>query len=269
MGLGTYTDIPMHVDAATRILTMRLLNGYMTIDHLFDRLAVESVLYQIFLVTTGLWTQPPGEDYDFDAEFWHRAEGLLDRSTFFPGRSTSFNSPVLGVPVSLFRLALTLRQQYRTGFAPDMDALRHIRDEVEDCEVVLLCKQDAESQMENETLTDEEVYYRDSRCLYTLIVSLLLEQLSRCDISTGPPLPESSDSWQVRRAIRILRRHAHADGWSRCFIGNWPVYTLGVFMRAPEDQEVIRADLQRRWELTKFAQVHRFRGDLETIWAQR
>ncbi|KAL2106246.1 hypothetical protein VUR80DRAFT_6998 [Thermomyces stellatus] len=34
------------------------------------------------------------------------AEDLLERATFFPGRSTSFNSLVLGVPVTFFRLTL-------------------------------------------------------------------------------------------------------------------------------------------------------------------
>lgn len=267
MGMGTYTDIPMHVHAATRILTLRLLSRDRTIEHLFDRLAVESVLYQMFLVTTGLWSRPPEEGSHFDAEFWLRAEELLDRSTIFPGRSTSFNSPVLGVPVSLFRLSLTLRQQYRADAPPDMNVLRRIRDEVEDHEALLLCES-TDSPNEEDIWRSKEVYYRDTKYLYTLIVSLLFEQLSRHD-GTPVRLPEPGDSWQVRRAIGILRRYEHADGWSRSFIGNWPVYTLGLFAESLEDRQFIQNDLQRRWDLTKFAQPFRFREDLEAIWAER
>lgn len=269
MGWGTYTDIPMHLNAATRILTLRLLDRSITIDHLFDRLAVESVLYQIFLVTTGLWTQSARSDYNFDPEFWGRCESLLDRLTFFPGRSTSFNSPVLGVPASLFRLALTLRAQYRCHNDADPEMLHRMRGEVEDFEASLLCELDPRRQAANNDLTREEVYYRDAGCLYGIIVSLLFDQLRRLGVGVGTPQAEPRETWQVRKAIQILRRHENVDGWSRCYIGNWPVYTLGFFMSSAEDQRVIRAELQRRWELTNFAQVSRFLQDVEKTWAER
>lgn len=115
----------------------------------------------------------------------------------------------------------------------------------------------------------EDIYYRDASCLFGIIISLLFEQLCRPHVGAGPLLPEPSESWQVGEAMRILRRHEHAEGWSRCFIGNWPVYTLGLFMKSPNDQEVVRNDLQQRLGLTGFSQVCRFQGDLEQIWASR
>ncbi|KAM0282488.1 hypothetical protein ACHAQH_003002 [Verticillium albo-atrum] len=269
MGVGTYDDIPIHVNAAIRIIKMRLLDRHETVVRLFDRLAVESVLYQLFLVTTGLWTQKAEVDYDFDAEFWPRAEDLLDRSPIFPGQSMSLNSPVLGVPISLFRLSLMLRQQYGSGLPPDSEMLRRIRSEVEDCEALLLCDQAAGSRAADEQSTEEEGYSRDACCLFGIIVSLLFEQLCQAGIGTGPLVPEPSESWQINKAVRILRRHDHAVGWTRCFFGNWPVYTLGFFLTSPADQDLVRNDLQRRWDMSGFTQVCRFQGDLEDTWALR
>ncbi|CRK27900.1 hypothetical protein BN1723_014046, partial [Verticillium longisporum] len=268
MGIGTYTDIPMHVNAAIRIIKTRLLDRHKTVHRLFDRLAVESVLYQIFLATTGLWTQEAEAEHKFDAVFWARAEDFLDRSTIFPGQPISLNSPVLGVPISLFRLSFMLRKQYGSGLALDSEMLSRIRDEVAECEALLLCVRTAESSTCEEGST-EDMYYKDASCLFGIIISLLFEQLCRPHIGAGPLLPEPSESWQVDKAMRILRRHEHAEGWSRCFIGNWPVYTLGLFMKSHNDQEVIRNDLQQRWSLTGFSQVCRFQGDLEHIWASR
>lgn len=144
VGIGTYTDIPMHVNAAIRIIKTRLLDRHKTVHRLFDRVAVKSVLYQIFLATTGLWTQEAEAEYKFDAVFWTRAEDFLDRSTIFPGQPISLNSPVLGVPISLFRLSFMLQKQYGSGLALDSAMLSRIRDEVAECEALLLCVRTAD-----------------------------------------------------------------------------------------------------------------------------
>lgn len=269
MGGDTYTDIPRHVNAATRILAMRLFNRSLSIKRLFDRLAVESVLYQIFLVTTGLWSDATGLDYDFDLGFWIQAEKLLDQSQFFPGRSTSLNSPVLGVPVSLFRLAVSLRQQYQHLLPRDPVVFEEIRVEVEAWEAALLCNHLINFSAEEKRPNMQEKYYRDACYLYAIIASVLFEQLSMYKSNIGPDPLEWGDSWQVRKALLILQEHQNDVGWYRCFIGNWPVYTLGFLLSSAEDKELIRVDLQRRWNVQKFAQVNRFKCDLEKTWAAR
>ncbi|KAH7122081.1 hypothetical protein B0J13DRAFT_156198 [Dactylonectria estremocensis] len=268
MGYGTNADIPRHVTAAKRILTLRLFSRPLSIDRLFDRLAVESVLYQIFLVSTGLWSDSDGIDCDFDTEFWTRAEQLLDRSSFFPGQSMSFNSPVLGIPVSLFRLAISLRQQYRVPFTQERTAvLERVRSEVEVWEVALLCDQELKLSPD-ERPNGQERYYRDAAYLYAIIVSMLLEQLEQNETTGSAPVA-SGESWQVRKAVQILRGHQYDEGWTKCYIGCWPVYTLGFFMSSPEDIELIRSEFQRRWDLTGFSQVSRFSRDLENTWFAR
>lgn len=274
MGLGTYSDIPIHVNAAIRILTMRLLRNGGTIRHPFDRTAVESVLYQIFLVSTGLWSEPAGTVYAFNTDFWSQADDLLERSTFFPGKSVSFNSPVLGVPTSLFRLALTLRQQFGSGAPVDEDVMREAKGEVDDWEAALLADEFSVVERspggEEEDIAADEAQEicKDAERLYAIIVSLLYEQLTHRDVSESPPLPDSK-AWQVKKALRILERRKDDTAWSRCYIGNWPVYTIGFFMDCLEEQEAVRHDMQRRWEEIGFAQIARFRNDLESVWAQR
>lgn len=269
MGCGTYLDIPRHLNAATNIITLRFFHRPTGIDRLFDILAVESVLYHIFHVMTGLWSDLAEPDYQFNIDFWTQAETILNRSTFFPRASRSLNSPVLGVPASLFRLALLLRQQCRKSFVIDTTELENMKNEILGWEISVLCEQELQSASESNTGESDiqEEYYRDASTLYTIIVSLLQKEMPRKE--PGPPLEVASNSWEVRKAIQILKKYEQDDGWARCFIGNWPTYTLGFFMSATEDKQVIQADMQRRWDLTKLAQITRFSSDLETTWMSR
>lgn len=269
MGRGTLADIPQHVNAAVRILRLRLLGRPQSISRPFDRLAVESVLYQIFLVTTGSWSEPIELDDQFDSEFWLQAEMLLDRSTLFPNRSMSFNSPVLGIPFTLFKLALAIKQLYQHPSGLDPHVLEQYRTELGNWEAAVLLDQDLDCLGVDETLNRAHQIYKDATYLYILNASMLIEQLSIAKPTIGPPQVHPVSSWQVIKAREILRGHQHDGEWARCFIGNWPVYTLGFFMSTCDDIEIIRSDLQSRWELMKFSQIARFREDLEQTWARR
>ncbi|KAK4937832.1 hypothetical protein LTR10_021635 [Elasticomyces elasticus] len=269
MGRGTYTDIPRHVNAAIRILSLRLMSHDESISKPFDRLAVESVLYQIFLVTMGSWSDPIELDYHFNAQFWLQAERLLTLSTLFPDRSMSFNSPVLGLPLGLFKLALSIKQLYQSPFRSDPETLEQFRSELENWEGAVLSDQDLDPLSADEERNDAHRYYRDAAYLYILTASMLIEQLSDLEEKTGPPEAAPSDCWQVRKVCQLLRAHRDDDEWARCFIGNWPVYTLGFFMQKPEDMRLVWEDLLKRWNLTKFGQVARFRKDVENTWARR
>lgn len=269
-GSSSYSEIPQHLGAAARIIAFRLLTEGAVVRCLFDRLAVESVLYQIFLVTTGLWSKDGGFPYQFDPGFWDRAEKLLERSNFFPASSTSFNSPVLGVPVPLFRLTLSLSQLClgRTVLQPA--DLENLRSEVETWELALFAWGEAESSdMDEHTDGGQEAYYRDTSRLFATIASVMLEHITRCGSRAGLPRVNSSSSWQVRMALGLLSRRHGDDGWFASYLGNWPVYALGFFLDEPEERKVVRRELERRWDLTRFTQIMRFLGDLEKAWAER
>ncbi|RSM08356.1 hypothetical protein CDV31_008168 [Fusarium ambrosium] len=270
LGWGTANDIPRHVSAATRIVTLRLLNRPESMPRLFDRLAIESVVYQTFLVTTGLWSDRSELSYDFNPDFWDGAEKLLERSVLFPGNPRALNSPVLGVPLSLFRLVLLLRQCYRVGFSLDSTTLQQLRNEVSSWEEQLLYDEDFRPRFDDqERLSHRETCLRDEIYLYVTLSSLLLEQISRGEISAGLPLAVPENSWQIQMAVQVLENHQNDQVWTKCYLGDWPIYSLGLFMSSTEHKRLVRSELQRRWECTKTAMVTRFERDLEAIWAAR
>lgn len=267
MGLGTYTDIPRHVVAATRILSMRLFSSRGAIGRLFDKVAVESVLYQIFLVTTGYWSDGIRLDYDFDAAFWDRAQALLEQSVFFPGQTT-LDSPVLGVPAHLFRLVIDLREHFRSP--PSDAALRDLAARVEPWEAFLLLREDAESSPGAAPAPDRDRLNRDSTYLYAAIASMLAERLAggggegAADDLVRPVEPGRADCWQAEKALAVMRQHAGDLRWFECYIGIWPVYTLGYLVDSADGLRLVMADLRTRWDQTRLSIVARYINDLET-----
>ncbi|KAF1968917.1 hypothetical protein BU23DRAFT_255576 [Bimuria novae-zelandiae CBS 107.79] len=291
IGRGTYFDIPRHLNAAMRVLALRLFRQTPTISTPFDRLAVESVFYQIFLASTGLWSDEETNhrlDYNFDLDFWLRAERLLDQSRVFPGQSNAMNSPVLGVPVSLFRLALTLKQMYQGVVSYDQRTLAELKNEIEVWEALVLCDQETDELGPTEERNRKHDFYKSASYLFILFLSLLLEQIITPSVPpvvqeqnahglhssveathSRPPLPAHPESWQILKATQIIQSYAHDDAWASCFIGNWPLYSIGFFMATPEHVQLTRNELRRRWDLMRWNQVARFRNDLEKTWTQR
>lgn len=280
MGQGTYADIPPHLNAAIRLLALRLFNAPLKISRPFDRLAVESVLYQAFLVGTGHWSDQT-EHPTFDLDFWLQAERLLEQSAMYPGRSTSLNSPVLGLPVPLYRLAVQVKQIYQHSSTSDPQTLSAIRTEVESWEAIVLCNRKMDELPDDEQPNREQEFYESASYLYTLVTSLLLEQASACSVADGfllneqtagsprVPRPAPHDCWQIQKAIQIVEKYENDDDWAGCYVGNWPVYTLGFFLEQQEHVNLIRNDLKRRWEFTSFMQIARFQHDLNKTWISR
>ena len=267
MGRGTYSDIPMHLDAATRIIQLRFMGSGSTVLHrLFDRLAVESVMYQIFLVSTGCWAGTDAHvhsHYKFDPHFWLQCEALLARSTIFPGQSASRNSPVLGVPWALFKLILTIKQLLGSPLQHDEDTIKHLRSEVAYWEAALTLR--------DELVKEQWTICDDATSLYILIASLLVEQLSTSGdaFPAGLPQPVETESWQLSMMAEIIQRRHKDNDWERCFVANWPVYTAGFLVIDESDIDLIREDLSGRWARANFAQVARYKEDLEKTWRQR
>lgn len=248
---------------------MRLLSRPSNISRPFDRLAIESVLYQVFLVVTGAWSDPFELDYHFDSEFWLQAERLLAKSNLYPHRSISFNSPVIGVPLALFRIIISLKQLYQNPWDHDEEAVHQLRSEVEEWEGIVLSDGETDHHLDDEDVRVSPGIYRDAAYLYVLVSSLLMDQISIGDWIPGVPQVAPRDSWQLKKAIQILRGRQDDPDWSKCFIGNWPIYSLGFFLDDPEGIELVRNDMQQRWDVVRFSQIMRFREDLETTWAAR
>lgn len=262
MGLGTFTDIPRHLDAACQVLRLRLLNSWAALDKFTDRVAVESVLYHVFIMTTGMWHEGR-TDYTFDREFWALSEALLGRSTFFPGRAM-LNSPVLGIPVSLLRMSMSLRELFDSREPPDAEVLESYRDEVETWEGRVLSRDLFELDLRIDwDPSPHDQYCLDIARLFAIVNSIMFENLSLGMRRADLPLHGAKGTWKTDKAQRILRQYPEDDGWSVCYLGSWPVYTLGFFMGSPEGVDLVLHDLRRRWDKTKVSLCARYLYDLE------
>jgi hypothetical protein len=276
MGKGTYLDIPPHLHAAMGVLTLRFFETQKIVLQPFDHLALESVLYQMFLTSTVLWSdQAPL--LKFDLHFWLKAERLLEQSVMYANRPHSLNSPVLGVPVALFRLAIQAKQVcQRSTFVPS-SKLERLRVETTKWEAIVLAQRDVVLNEYEDAFSRQQTYYEGATHLYVLIVSLLVEQASRnLERGTTPRigqarLPEvvSRHSWQIQKALHILRMFEDDSDWTSCYMGNWPVYTLGYFVDNPCDISLVRGEMDRRWTCTRIMQICRFQSDLVATWNER
>jgi hypothetical protein len=199
----------------------------------------------------GLWGNSIELDFTFDPVFWDRCESLLGRSAMFPD---SCSSPVLGAPIAVFKILLVIRQLWSGGNVVSMAGLR---EELAEWEAWVLSLDEIEASIS-----------QDAASLMILSASVLVEQLDR-GVSKGPPQAAERDAWQLRRIVSILRRRQGDARWHGCYLGNWPVYTVGFFMSSFDDVELVRSELEQRWKLISFSQVERFWKDLELTWSDR
>jgi hypothetical protein len=178
----------------------------------------------------------------------------------FPDRPASSSSPVLGVPIALFKLILAIKQLYQKPLLCTLANLSCLRKDVGYWEAAMT--------LEQKQASDERSIYDDATLLYILIASLLIERLTECDPTSSPrmPQPEASTCWQFREMIEVLRRRRGDSCWERGYVASWPVYTVGIFAGSESDIKLVREDMARRWTLSNFAQVSRFSKDLEKTW---
>lgn len=268
LGLASSHDVPRHVEAAIQILRLRFFDApsIAKIIRPFERIAVESVLYQVFIVEAGTWNRDPS-NFSFDVNFWLEAECLLSRSVLFPDRANSFNSPILGIPLSLLRVVLTVKDMLLTPSLKDEENSRLLSEELQHWRSVLMENQNASREYFDDALPNFSIY-KDTALMYFLIASLLLDSISTADVTarTNPQL-QSTPSWQKEKMVQILQEHRNDHGWSMFFLLCWPVYTVGFFMETEDERDLVRADLGRRWTATGSSQVVRFLNELEIAWS--
>ncbi|KAF4494387.1 hypothetical protein FAGAP_9476 [Fusarium agapanthi] len=260
-GSSSWDDQPQHVSAAIRIIISRILNAASTDLTAFLRLALESVLYQVFLLNNGLWSSATSYISlpSLDSEFWARSEELLEHPTNMDFALLSINSPVLGMPLAVMRLATLLGQLCLGRESANMEDLLKLQTEVitwEDFALQAVERTDA-----------SDALNRDANCLYAMITSILMQHLMAYGPNTGLPMVSPTNSWQACIALQILSRRAGDRRWSQCFIGTWPVYALGFLLSDGKDRDIVRHDMQSRRELTGFWVVKRFQEDLERFWS--
>jgi hypothetical protein len=263
-GTDTTEDAHKHVKGAVQILNLRYAQSPnpLSMARPWDRVTTESVLYQSFLLSI---RHPFTADFLIDPDFLLRSESILESRTFLDASPTA-NSPVLGLPLQLYRLILSIIHSCSSPVSRDPEASVQIKNE-------MIGWEGAVNELETAydvTLMTEEDLHSTTIALYVLAASLLLDLVldSLCE-QPIPSLPSSVSRWQLRRAMEILRYSAVQEQWTRCFLGSWPLQIFGYAVDNEEDVALIRRAMQNMREWTGYGEVERIINELESIWQGR
>jgi hypothetical protein len=278
MGNGTYDDVSTHVNAAVRVLERRFFEPGAEIDlqQPTDRLFVESVLYQIFQLEMGFWSddRETGPTYQFDARFWLKCEHLLRSSPKFPELPDASFSPVLGIPITAYKMMLMIRRLWTMDPRPPdfYKSLSRLETELDSWKQPDSLEPRSEmpiSSCESPIPTPSDTIVGDATTIMVICASLLLSQL-RSQPSGCPVAPVNDEGGeQVNRMMSILRVRKGDQRWASCYVGTYPIYVAGYFTRSEEEIDLVRADMQQRFENLHWRQVSRYWEDLETVWRTR
>jgi hypothetical protein len=261
--LGDYAGLPQHVAAANHLLTRRIVEQEpQALARPLDRIAIESALYWVFYSNMGYWGATPSTASSFfDPDFWLLAERALQQSELYPKRPVYVNSPVLGVSPTILKLLLSIKMVH------DEPSRR----ERSICDDILQELRYWQEQLDrSDDLDSTESIYTDTGRLLVQVGFLLMEHSPSGHMSLSIiPEPVTPSSILLRSALDILKSHAEDDKWSRYYVGNWAVYTLGFFVSELSDSKLVRHDLQRRLKLTSSANNARIIDELESTWRER
>jgi hypothetical protein len=184
---------------------------------------------------------------------------------------------VIGFPLSLQKFIIEIVQLCKSPLSPDPKVVRKLQGEMDYWESTILqeghCIKEEDHTDEWSTPSERaQVFHQHSTSLHILAASLLLDWVSRShEVSNlaGSNLPPPGSSWQVRRAMEIMRCPQANEDWSRCYLGSWPTLIFGYAVDRPEDVALIRHDLEQRFRKRYSAEELLFIEELEAVWRTR
>ncbi|KAJ4007531.1 hypothetical protein NW752_010193 [Fusarium irregulare] len=252
-GIDASSDPRPHVDGAVKLLTMKSHDqAAKSSTRTYDRVNIESVLYQGFLLAT---RRPFKPDFRMDTEFISHAESLLNLcgSSDSSGKNSSL---ILGVPTSLYRLILKVMDSYNIATDKVNDYLECLRVDMDYWEQLLI----------NDDIQDGPPSGAGFNDLMILAASLLLdlvaENLNHCITISEQQKPWR---WQMDLAMAILQCPEEHEKWSHCFLGAWPLLILGYGARSIEEITLVKDVLGNIRQRTGYGEVQRIREELEEI----
>lgn len=291
-GPDTVNDAPKHVAGAIQLLTLRYNDTLFSaaVSSAYDRIMIESVLYQTFLLAL---RNPFSPSFHVDSFFLESTETLLASLTFWEA-SVAANSPVLGIPVSFYRLLLDIVQLGNSPGEQNAAVGADLKGQMRQWEDLVLEIEES-NEIPAATIVQEYCHW-DAVALYTLAGSLLLDWIIELRESEAPtkgtgdsPSPSPSSSlatdaasvseisppppppprWQLFRALSILRRPGRTESWTRCYLASWPTMVLGYAVDNHEDIGLIRQLLRSMREYLGYGEIERILADLEVAWSKR
>ncbi|KAK1708147.1 hypothetical protein BDP67DRAFT_411660 [Colletotrichum lupini] len=271
-------DARKHVDGAMNLLKLRYEDtcSPMSMSRPLHRINTESVLYQAFLLAM---RKPFAPNFHVDEQFLDRSEHVLNARKLIDILSEG-DSPVLGLPLPLYRLITDLIDVLNSPKHPTEAFLIRMREEMKTWEGLVLVEDGGASCPLSMTS-----FHKDAVTLFVLGASLLLDYIAEFSLANHtlwPQVPRTTQNswnplhpmrsaprWQVQRAFEILRRPAAYETWTRCFLGAWPMLILGYSVTSSEDISLIRRVLTQMVERMGYGEIQRILDDLEGVWTKR
>lgn len=233
-----------------------------------DRVTAESVLYQSCLLAI---RRPFLADFKVDDDLIMRVECTLQSLTFLDA-SAAANSPVLGVPLELYRLILSIIRFSSSPAPLDETARSQLQSKMSFWESAICDFGGNTDNVRTESLGLQQDLSSLTLMLYVLAASLLLD-LALIMIERRPTnlagLPRLGLKWQLQKALGILRCPECNGQWTRCFLAPWPLQIFGYAVEEEEDISLIRWTLQKTREHTGYGEVTRVLDELAPIWRAR
>jgi hypothetical protein len=278
MGNGTYDDISIHVNAAVQVLERRFFKPGAESDlkRPVDRLVVESVIYHVFQIEMGFWSDASGKGpaNHFNPRFWLKCEGLLRDLSTSPGLPDAGSSPVLGIPMAVYKLMLIIRKLWTMDPKPPdfYDSLSQLETELGSWRRSDSLEPESQNSLascQSPMLASSSSIVGHATTIMVICASLLAHQLRGQPHSLPIAPTDHHCGGQVDTIVSILRSRKGDLQWTSCYVGTYPIYVAGYFMRSEMEIELVRAEMRQRYEGLHWGQVSRYWEDLETVWRTR
>lgn len=274
-GEDALVDPRKHVAGAMKLLNLRSGGGssQLSMSRALDRVTAESVVYQAFLLSM---RRPFTPYFPVDVQFMDRAESILNSERLMAAIHVD-SSPVLGIPLSLYRFILDIIHFRNSTEQPSVALLARLRTEMEYWETFVLT-----GSTTSHSLSTDGGFSTDMIILYVLATSLLLDWItesSTSGLSTNALQPPDVIDlmrgnvglipWQLSHGLKILRRPNTSTAWSHGFLGPWPILIFGYAVTAEEDIALLRTLLREIVYRLGYGEVQRMLDELEEIWGAR
>ncbi|KAJ9644164.1 hypothetical protein H2204_001515 [Knufia peltigerae] len=300
-GPELHDDAANHVVGAVQLLKLRYAKSPLCMEQPMHRINAESVIYQSFLLSM---EHPLHAPFEVDTAFLAQTQNVLSPPTFSDS-SAAANSPVLGVPLQLFCLISDVMQLYKSPELISADNFTRIKREMVHWEHVANTIERAALSPTDPTPVQEhlrcdikhEYPHTNAMLLYIFAGSLLLdwvveliqgqsedleepawsppgkprtEPLLMSNTVSSPSPPSSlKTSWQLSRALAILRRPEIHESWTLCHLGWWPMMIFGYAVNCDEDIALVKHVLLCMRQRTGYGLLDRILAELEQLWAAR
>ncbi|KLP08807.1 uncharacterized protein FFB20_11034 [Fusarium fujikuroi] len=261
--LDVMSDPRPHVVGAVKLLSLKNQDNssLRTAIQSYDRVNIESVLYQGFLLSI---RRPFRPDFRLDTNFITHAEDLL-RS--YDNANPSFAEPsiILGVPTSLYRLILRIIDSSNVPRSNLSDHLQGLKVELQYWEQLLFDDENSEKGQHGDSRFNDLIIIATS-----LLLDLITETLASNDDTIYPASSAREWDgkpwrWQLDLATSILQCPEEHQKWSGCYLGAWPLLILGYGARSLEEITLVKDVLRKMQERIGYGEVQRIRDELDKI----